>query len=46
VLLRQAENVYASNENVEVHFLVSCGHAEWTAAYIGGLFLRRPVPYN
>jgi hypothetical protein len=39
VLLRQAENVYAINENVEVHFLVSGGHAEWTAVYIGGLFL-------
>jgi hypothetical protein len=39
VLLRQAENVYAINDDVEVHFLVSGGHAEWTAVYIGGLFL-------
>jgi hypothetical protein len=39
VLLRQAENVYAINDDVEVHFLVSGGHAEWTAVYLGGLFL-------
>jgi CubicO group peptidase (beta-lactamase class C family) len=39
VLVRQAENVYAINENTEVHFLVRGGHAEWTTVYIGGLFL-------
>jgi CubicO group peptidase (beta-lactamase class C family) len=39
VLLRQAENVYAINENTEVHFLVRGGRAQWTTVYIGGLFL-------
>jgi len=42
VLLRQAQNVYAINENIEVHFLVSGGHGvdccvHWRA------ISRRPV---
>jgi CubicO group peptidase (beta-lactamase class C family) len=38
-LLRQAENVYAVNENVDVHFLVRGGRAEWAVVYIGGLLM-------
>jgi len=37
VLLRQAENVYAINENAEVHFLVRDGRATWAIVYAGGL---------
>jgi len=36
-LLRQAENVYAINENAEVHFLVRDGRATWAIVYAGGL---------
>ncbi len=39
VLLRQAENVYAINENTEVHFLMNGGQGEWGVLYVGGLFL-------
>jgi D-alanyl-D-alanine carboxypeptidase len=39
VLRRQAENVYAVDENTEVHFLVRGGHAEWEMVYNGGLFM-------
>jgi CubicO group peptidase (beta-lactamase class C family) len=37
VLLRQAENVYAINENAEVHFLVRDGRATWGIVYSDGL---------
>jgi CubicO group peptidase (beta-lactamase class C family) len=39
VLRRQAENVYAINDNTEVRFVMSGGRAEWSMVYIGGLFL-------
>jgi hypothetical protein len=39
VLLRQAENVYAIDENTEGHFLVRGGRAEWCMVYIGGLLM-------
>src|ERR1041385_8698928 len=39
VLLRQAENVYAIDENTEAHFLVRGGRAEWSMVYIGGLLM-------
>jgi CubicO group peptidase (beta-lactamase class C family) len=39
VLLRQAANVYAINENTEVHFLLSNGGASWSMVYVGGLLL-------
>jgi D-alanyl-D-alanine carboxypeptidase len=39
VLRRQAENVYAIDDNTEVHFVKSGSRAEWTTSYIGGLFL-------
>ena len=37
-LLRQAENVYAVDENVQVHFVKS-SQREWAMVYNGGLFL-------
>jgi D-alanyl-D-alanine carboxypeptidase len=37
ILLRQAENVYAINENAEVHFLVRNGRSTWGILYAGGL---------
>jgi len=37
LLLRQAENVYAINENAEVHFLVRDDRATWGIVYAGGL---------
>jgi D-alanyl-D-alanine carboxypeptidase len=46
VVLRQAENVYAINENTEVHFLVSGGHAEWSKLYIGGLLMDAKYRVN
>ena len=46
VPLRQAENVYAINDNAEVHFLVSGGRAQWTTLYIGGLFLDAKYRVN
>src|SRR5437764_6977077 len=39
VVRRQAENVYAINENTEAHFLVSGGRAAWSMVYIGGLLM-------
>ena len=39
VLLRQAENVYAIDENTEVRFVVSGGQPKWCISYVGGLFL-------
>ena len=38
VLLRQVENVYAIDENVQVHFVKS-SQREWAMVYNGGLFL-------
>jgi len=38
-LLRQAENIYALDENNEVRFLVRDGHAQWGVHYAGGLML-------
>jgi len=38
-LLRQAENIYAVDENNEVHFFVRHGHAQWGVEYSGGLML-------
>jgi CubicO group peptidase (beta-lactamase class C family) len=46
VLLRQAENVYAIDENVEVHFLVRDGRAEWSMVYIGGLLMDAKYRIN
>ena len=39
VLLRQSENVYAVNENTEIHFVVRNGHATWVIVHTGGLML-------
>src|SRR5690349_3447524 len=39
VLLRQAENVYAIDENTEVRFVASGGQPKWCISYVGGLFL-------
>lgn len=39
VLLRQTANVYAINENTDVHFVMSDGGASWSMVYGGGLFL-------
>jgi D-alanyl-D-alanine carboxypeptidase len=38
-LRRQAENVYALDENNEVHFVVREGRAIWGSLYAGGLML-------
>ena len=45
VLLRQAENVYAIDENVEVHFVIS-GRRAWCMVYNGGLFLDAKYRVN
>jgi len=46
VLRRQAENVYAINENTEAHFVMSGGHAQWSMLYIGGLLLDAKYRVN
>jgi len=46
VLLRQAENVYAIDENTEAHFLVRVGRAEWSMVYIGGLLMDAKYRVN
>jgi len=46
VLRRQAENVYAINENTEAHFVMSGGHARWSMLYIGGLLLDAKYRVN
>src|SRR6478672_3203494 len=46
VLLRQAKNVYAIDENIEVHFVMSGGHAQWSMLYIGGLLLDAKYRVN
>ena len=38
-LRRQAENIYALDQNNEVHFLVRDGRAIWGSLYAGGLML-------
>jgi CubicO group peptidase (beta-lactamase class C family) len=38
-LLRQAENVYAVNENTEVHFVVGQQGATWGIVYTGGMMM-------
>jgi hypothetical protein len=43
---RQAENVYAINENTEVHFLVRGGRATWSMVYIGGLLMDAKYRVN
>lgn len=45
VLLSQAENVYAIDENVEVHFVMS-GRRAWSMVYNGGLFLDAKYRVN
>lgn len=45
VLLRQAENVYAIDENVEIHFVMS-GQRKWFMVYHGGLFLDAKYRVN
>jgi D-alanyl-D-alanine carboxypeptidase len=39
VLLRQASNIYALDENSEVHFLVRNGRSTWTIVYTAGLMM-------
>ena len=39
VLLRQAANTYAVNENTEVHFLLRNGRSTWAIVYFDGLML-------
>jgi D-alanyl-D-alanine carboxypeptidase len=39
VLLRQTANIYAVDENTEVHFLVHNGRLAWAIVYVGGLML-------
>jgi D-alanyl-D-alanine carboxypeptidase len=38
-MLRQAANVYALNENSEVHFVVRNGRSTWTIVYNAGLMM-------
>ena len=45
VLLRQAENVYAIDENIEVHFVMS-GQRVWSMVYQGGVFLDAKYRIN
>jgi CubicO group peptidase (beta-lactamase class C family) len=46
VVRRQAENVYAIDENTEAHFVMSGGHAQWSMLYIGGLLLDAKYRVN
>jgi len=46
VVRRQAENVYAIDENTEAHFLVRGGRAEWSMVYIGGLLMDAKYRVN
>ena len=46
VVRRQAENVYAIDENTEAHFLVSGGRAVWSMVYIGGLLMDAKYRVN
>lgn len=46
VLRRQAENVYAVNDNTEARFVMSGGRAEWSMVYTGGLLLDAKYRVN
>ena len=46
VVRRQAENVYAIDENTEAHFLVRGGRAAWSMVYIGGLLMDAKYRVN
>jgi D-alanyl-D-alanine carboxypeptidase len=46
VLRRQAENVYAINDNTEAHFLGSGGRATWSMVYVGGLLMDAKYRVN
>lgn len=46
LLRRQAENVYAINDNTEARFVMSGGRAEWSTVYHGGLFLDAKYRVN
>ena len=39
VLLRQAANIYAVDENIEIHFLLRNGRSAWAIVYQGGLMM-------
>ena len=43
VILRQAPNIYAVNENTEVHFLLRSGHPTWAVVYTGGLMMDAKI---
>jgi D-alanyl-D-alanine carboxypeptidase len=38
-MLRQSENVYAINEDTEVHFVIRDGRAKWGLVYTAGLLM-------
>lgn len=46
VLRRQAENVYAVDDNTEARFVTSGGRAGWSMVYTGGLFMDAKYPVN
>jgi CubicO group peptidase (beta-lactamase class C family) len=46
VLRRQAENVYAINDNTEVRFVMSGSRAAWSMVYNDGLFLDAKYRVN
>lgn len=46
VVQRQAENVYAINENTEARFLITGGRAQWSMVYTGGLLLDAKYRVN
>ena len=45
VLRRQAENVYAINDNTEARFVMSGGRAEWSMGVHRRSIPRRQVPH-
>src|SRR6185295_14410164 len=46
VLRRQAENVYAVDDNTEARFVVRGGRAEWAMVYDGGLLMDAKYGVN
>jgi len=46
VLRRQAENVYAIDDNIEARFVMNGGRAEWSMVYEGGLMLDAKYRVN
>jgi CubicO group peptidase (beta-lactamase class C family) len=46
VLRRQAENVYAVDDNTEARFVVRGGRAEWAMVYDGGLLMDAKYRVN